>query len=377
MPLNWCKGRVEGVDETLSLVITGAGGSGGISFVRALRLAEAQKSLRLRLVCTDHNPHFLNFSQADVRFVSPRHDDRDFVPTLLRLAKKYGVKFLHPHPSSEARVVSEHSGLFEDEGVKTYLPSASSILPDKLEIYNALLKRCVPVPKTVRLSSLGDVDSVFSEVGSPLWIRARCGAGGRLGLKVDTPEQAKRWVELNTLQGRAVVGDFILQEYLPGRDLVFDSLWFEGRLVTSYARERLRYVLRHVSLSGITGTPAVARVVEDERLNRVGVEAVKALDSEPHGFFSVDVKEDGSGRPVVTEVDGKWHTTAPLWGYAFAKALEKPELNLAYQYVMLGLYGRVDGELPVFDLFPSGCFLVRQLDAGVILECDEASWRIV
>jgi len=365
------------MDDTVPIVITGAGGSGGISFVRALRLAEAQKSLKLRLVCTDHNPHFLNFPQADARFVSPRHDDRHFVPMLFKLVKKYRAKFLHPHPSSEARVVSEKSDLFEDENVKTFLPRATSIMPDKLEIYNALSKRNVPAPKTVQISSLSDIDSAFSEVGEPLWIRAKSGAGGRLGLKVDTPEQAKRWVELNTLQNRAVIGDFILQEYLPGRDLAFDSLWFKGQLITSYARERLQYVLKHISLSGITGTPAVARTLEDEKLNRVGVEAVKALDSEPHGFFSVDVKEDECGKPVVTEVDGKWHTTAPLWGYAFAKALNRPELNVAYQYLMLGLNGILDGALPAYNLFPSNHYLVRQLDAGVILECDGATWRIV
>jgi glutathione synthase/RimK-type ligase-like ATP-grasp enzyme len=377
MPLNLCKGQVESMGDTVPIVITGAGGSGGISFVRALRLAEAQKSLRLRLVCTDHNPHFLNFSQADARFVSPRHDDRDFVPTLLRLVKKYGAKFLHPHPSSEARVVSENSGSFEDENVKTFLPNAKSILPDKLEIYNALSKCNVAAPKTAQISSLSDVDSVFSEVGAPLWIRAKRGAGGRLGLKVDTPEQAKRWVELNALQNRAVIGDFILQEYLAGRDLAFDSLWFEGQLVTSYARERLQYVLKHISLSGITGTPAVARTVEDEKVNQVGVEAVKALDPEPHGFFSVDIKENASGKPVVTEVDGKWHTTAPLWGYAFANAFNKPELNIVYQYLLLGLNGKLDGELPAFNLFPADHYLVRQLDAGVILECDSATWRTV
>jgi len=368
---------VKDMVDILNMVITGAGGSGGINFVRALRLAEAQKHINLFLVCTDHNPHFLNFLQADARFVSPRHDDRDFVPMLLKLVKKYCAKFLHPHPSSEARVVSENAALFKNAKVETYLPRATSIMPDKLEIYNALSKNNVSVPETFSISSLDDVDSVFSKVNSPLWIRAKRGAGGRLGLKVDTAEQAKHWVELNALQNRAIIDDFILQEYLPGRDLAFDSVWFRGRLITSYSRERLQYILKHISLSGITGTPTVARTVEDENMNQVSVEAIKALDKEPHGFFSVDVKEDASGNPVVTEVDGKWHTTAPLWGYAFAKALNKPELNIAYQYLMLGLNGSSDGDLPAFNLFPANHYLVRQIDAGVILECDKTTWKIV
>jgi biotin carboxylase len=362
--------------DTISIVVTGTGGSGGVNFVRALRLAEEQKRVNLFLVCTDHNPHFLNFPQADIRFISPRHDAPDLVPTLLKLAKKHHAKFLHPHPSSEARVVSENSAVFKKETVETYLPTPTSILPDKLEIRNALSKHCVPVPKTFPISALNDIDRAFSEVGSPLWIRAKQGAGGRLGLKVDTPEQAKHWVELNALQNRAVVDEFILQEYLPGRDLAFDSLWYKGRLITSYARERLQYILKHISLSGITGTPTVAKTVEDEALNEIGVEAIKALDKEPHGFFSVDAKEDADGKPVVTEVDGKWHTTAPLWGHAFAEALNKPELNIAYQYLMLGLNGSSDGDLPLFNLFPANYYLVRQLDAGVILECGETTWRI-
>jgi carbamoyl-phosphate synthase large subunit len=365
------------MDDVTNVLVTGTGGIGGINFVRALRLAETQNSAKLFLVCTDHNPHYLQFPQADVRFVSPRHDDLDFVPMLHKLIKKYAIRFLHPHPSSEARVVSENLVRFKDANVETYLPRPTSIMPDKLRIHDALSKLRVPVPKTIAVKSLNDIDNAFAEIDHPLWIRAKHGAGGRLSLKVDTPEQAKHWVRLNALQKRAAIADFILQEYLPGRDFAFDSLWFKGELITSYARERLEYALKHVSLSGITGTPTIARTIKDQKLNQIGVEAIKALDSEPHGFFSVDAKENAAGKPVITEVDGKWHTTAPLWGYAFAKAFEKPELNIAYVYLMLGLNGSLSGGLPNYDLFPDNHYLLRQLDGGVILECDGKTWRIV
>lgn len=365
------------MDSLTNVLVTGTGGIGGINFVRALRLAEKQNSTKFFLVCTDHNPHYLQFPQADIRFVSPRHDDPDFVPTLLKIIKKYAIRFLHPHPSSEARVVSENSSSFKNEKVGTYLPKPKSIMPDKLEMHSALSKQKVPVPRTMSLNSLNDIDAAFSEIGHPLWIRAKHGAGGRLGLRVDTLEQARHWVTLNTLQNRAAIGDFILQEYLPGRDLAFDSLWFKGKLITSYARERLEYVLKSVSLSGITGTPTIAKTIRNQELNRVGVAAIKALDSEPHGFFSVDAKEDAAGKPVITEVDGKWHTTAPLWGYAFAKAFDKPELNIAYAYLTLGLNGSLSADMPTYDLFPSNHYLVRQLDAGVILERDNNTWRII
>ena len=370
------RSEFKGIKHLTDILITGVGGIGGNNFVRALRLAEKQVNVKLFMVGTDHNPYYLQMPQVDVRVVSPRHDDPSFVPTLLRLAKKHRIRFLHPHPSSEAHVVSESLVSFENACVNTYLPKSSSIAPNKLEISKALARSGVPTPKTMVMGSLDDADAAFSDIGDTLWIRAKSGAGGRLGLRVNTPEEAKLWMKLNSTQGRADVDEFIIQEYLPGKDLAFDSLWFKGKLVTSYARERLEYPLKHVSLSGITATPSVARVLHDEQVNKVGIDAVKALDPEPHGFFSVDIKCDAGNKPIVTEVDGKWHTTASLWGYAFAKAFNKPELNIAYVYLTLGLSGELDVDLPFTDLFPSNYYLIRQMDAGVILKCEDKTWKI-
>lgn len=358
-------------------MVTGSGGTGGINFIQALRLSEKQQNQKYFIVSTDHNPHFLNFADADVKVVSPRHDDATFLPLIMELIEKYKIDFLQPHPSSEARIVAENLQLFKKTHAKTFLPAPSSIAPDKLEIHNALARNHVPVPKTSEVKTFADIERAFEEIGAPLWIRARRGAGGRLGLKVDNVEQAKHWVELNRLQHRAVMADFVVQQYLPGRDLAFDSLWFKGQLITSFCRERLEYFLKHISLSGITGTPTIARTLIDDKISQVGVEAVRALDTAPHGFYSTDMKEDTCGNCVVTEVDGKWHTTAPLWGYAFAKALDKPELNLTQQYLKLALDGKTDGAIPTFNLFPEDYFLVRQLDTGVILEHEDKTWRIL
>jgi carbamoyl-phosphate synthase large subunit len=81
------------------------------------------------------------------------------------------------------------------------------------------------------------------------------------------------------------------------------TLWFKGRLITSYVRERIEYPFKHISLSGITGKPSVSRIIYNEEANRVGARTVKAVDREPHGFFSVDLKGDTEGKLKVTEVE--------------------------------------------------------------------------
>lgn len=352
----------------IRVLVTGCGGIGGLNFVRALRAAESMVSERIFIVGTDFNPYYSLMADVDVRFRTPRHDDPEFKNVIFRLVREYSIAFLHPHPSSEARVLAGCRDVLDSLGVKYYLPRPDDIAPDKWFMYVRLRDFGVPAPRAVRISSLDDVDEAFRVLGSPLWIRARTGAGGRLSLKVDSPEEAKLWIRLHVMQGRARIEDFIVQEYMPGRDLAFDSLWFNGKLVTSYVRERLEYPLKHISLTGITGTPSVARTIVHDEASEIGIRAVKALNPKPHGFYSVDLKEDVDGRPRVTEVDGKWHTTAPLWGYAVSKALNDVKYNIAYIYLKLGLEGELPFSISRLNLFPEGLYLIRQLDAGVALK---------
>lgn len=137
---------------------------------------------------------------------------------------------------------------------------------------------------------------------------------------------------------------------------------------------RLEYPFKHISLSGITGTPTVAKTIHEDKINKIGVAAVLALDPKPHGFYSVDIKEDGNGKPHVTEVDGKWHTTAPLWGYAVSKVLCDIKYNLAYLYLKLG-YEEEIPNIPRTNLFPENYYLIRQLDSGVVLITDKGKPR--
>jgi carbamoyl-phosphate synthase large subunit len=121
----------------------------------------------------------------------------------------------------------------------------------------------------------------------------------------------------------------------------------------------------------------VARIIRDEKVNSTGIAAVKALNPNPHGFYSVDLKDDADGNPKVTEVDGKWHTTAPLWGYAFAKVYNKPTYNVALIYLKLGCGEELMEELPQTDMFPEEHYLIRQMDSGIILKDANNRWRIL
>ncbi len=354
----------------IRVLVTGSGGLAGVNFVRALRASDRD----YYIVGTDFNKYHLVYPDVDLRFLTPRHSDGTFIPSVSTIVREEKVQFLHPQPSSEALVVSRNRDKLP---CKVFLPESRimRVGQDKLLSQKALSKKGVPVARTVVVEKFSDVRGAFSQLGSPLWVRARHGAGGRLSLLCNDYREAQHWVELWVLRGSGV-DEFIIQEYLPGRNVAWDSIWYQGNLVTSYSRERLEYPFKHISPSGITGTPSVARTVVDASVNDVAADAVKAIDPRPHGAYSVDLKESASGVMCVTEVDsGKFHSTMPLWGYVAVKHLNLPwYANLADLYVRLGLGEEPSRAIPRTDLLPEGYYLLRDMDAGAFL-WKEDGWK--
>ena len=62
--------------------------------------------------------------------------------------------------------------------------------------------------------------------------------------------------------------DFMASEMLPGREFAYQSVWQDGQLVAGQARERVEYLYGHLTPSGQTSTPSVARTVRRARRRR-------------------------------------------------------------------------------------------------------------
>lgn len=352
------------------ILVTGAGGIAGVNFVRALRAS----ANGYHIVGTEYSPYYIHLPDVDARYRSPRHDSKGFVERIRRVAVKEDIDFIHPQPSSEALVLSSRRRSLP---APVLLPKASvmRLAQDKLASQVKLRAASVRVAKTRAVASLEDLETAFGALGKPVWVRARHGAGGRLSLLCHSAREVRLWVELWNRR-RVPIGEFVIQEYLPGRNIAWDSLWLKGKLVTSYCRERLEYPFKHISPSGITGTPSVARTIEDRRIDREGERSVRAVAPNATGAFSVDLKEDQEGRPAVTEADaGKFHTTMPLWGYAAVRTLGLPWYsNTADLYVRMGLGEAPPNDVPKHGLVPQGYTMVRNIDSGVLL-MKEDGWK--
>ncbi|MEP6977200.1 MAG: ATP-grasp domain-containing protein [Thermoleophilia bacterium] len=342
------------------ILVTGAGGSAAANFVASLRLATEP----FYVVGVDVSPYHLELADVDVRYLVPRADAPDYLDRLNDLIAREGIELVHAQPDAEVALFArEHDRL----QARTFLPDARTVelCQDKARFTEALEAAGLPTPDARTFEderSLRQATEEILDVHGRAWLRAIRGAGARAALPVTTPAQAAAWaaywIEVRGLEHE----DFMVSQFLPGREYAFQSLWRDGELVTSAARERVQYLFGHLVPSGQTSTPSVARTVHRQDVNELCERAIRAIDPTASGVFCVDLKEDAEERPLITEVNcGRFFTTSNFLAAAGA--------NMPYTYVKLA-YGEPIEPLPRTNAVPPDLFWVRMVDMGFKLVRD-------
>ena len=352
------------VDNLKRVLVTGAGGPAGVNFIMSLRLAPE----KMCIVGTEANEYYLYLAPVDSRYLVPKATDANYIDGLNEVIRKEKIEFVHAQPDVEVAVISEKR---EKLDAATFLPSKDAVrkCQDKLESTKIWQKSNIPVARVKELRSESDVEKAFNEFGNPIWIRARHGAGGRGSTPAYNKETALAWI--NYWKSRKMDWEFIAQEYLPGRNLGFHSLWKDGELIVSMARERVEYIYPNLAPSGVTGTPSVQRTVHSEVVNEIGTKAVLAIDPNFSGIACVDLKENAEGVPCVTEINaGRMFTTSFFFSYASKVLRGDYYANIPYLYVKLA-YGEDIPKVPKYNVLPENIYWIRHIDAPAKLVRDE------
>jgi biotin carboxylase len=345
------------------ILVTGVGGPAGINFISSLRIAPEQ----IFIVGTEANHHFIHLATTDKKYVVPKATEPGYISKLNEIIRKEKIEFLHAQPDIEVEVVSANR---EKLDAPVYLPSKKAVAAcqDKLESARLWKKQGIPVAEFIEIRAESNIDRAFEELGSPIWIRATHGAGGIGSTPASNRQTATSWISY--WKSRKAGYKFIAQQHLPGRNLAFHSLWKDGELVTSMARERIEYIYPHLTPSGITGTPAVQKTVHDEAVNKTGTNAVLAIDPKFNGIACVDMKENEKGIPCVTEINaGRMFTTSFFFPFA-SKILRKDYYaNIPYLYVKLAYKEKIPN-IPKYNILPTDVYWIRHIDAPARLVKD-------
>lgn len=243
-------------------------------------------------------------SLIDKHYVVPGCDSIDYFQVIKRIVDENQIDFAFVQPESEIVAWGQY---FEDYGeFPCPVFMGSKILSESLRdksIMAELLKGTDFIPKTIKVTQDNPrYDEIEKEIGFPCWIRATEGTGGLGSLRLDNISSYKSWLFINSN-----IPEFTVSEFLTGRHLANQMLYYNGEYVKGAALECVEYVMANTAPSHVTGNTHFGRFINDDKINKFCDKCIKYLENKlgvpAHGILSFDLKEDGNGNLKVTEVN--------------------------------------------------------------------------
>ena len=286
-----------------TVLLTGIGGLTPRSIAKTIRKNHPD----YRLIGCDIDKKAMGFFMEgllDERYLSPRCTDKDYFPWIEKLVRERHVDYAFVQPESE---IVEWGDYFEKHGrypcpVFMGCKRLSVSLKDK-SIMADLLEGTDFIPKTIKVSQQNPrFEDVENLIGFPCWIRATEGTGGLGSLKLDDLSSYKSWLFINSQ-----IPEFTVSEFLTGRHLANQMLYYDGEYVKGAALECAEYVMANAAPSHVTGNTHFGRFLNEDRINEFCDGCIryleKRLNVKAHGVLSFDLKEDSRGNLKVTEVN--------------------------------------------------------------------------
>lgn len=290
-------------DSVRTILITGIGGLTPRSIATIIR----ERHPEYKLIGCDINKKAIGFFMnglLDEYYVCPKCNSDEYFPWIEKLVAEKKVDYAFVQPESE---IVEWGDYYDKNGnypCPVFMGSKklSVSLKDK-SIMADLLEGTDFIPKTIKVTQDNPrFDDVEKIIGFPCWIRATEGTGGLGSLKLDDISSYKSWLFINSK-----IPEFTVSEFLTGRHLANQMLYYHGEYVKGAALECVEYVMASTAPSGVTGNTHFGRFLNDDKINKFCDSCIKYLEKklnvQAHGILSFDLKEDKNGDMKVTEIN--------------------------------------------------------------------------
>lgn len=156
-------------------------------------------------------------------YTVPRGSDDTYIPKLLRICKDEGVDIVIPCADEEVVAISREKQLFENEGIICAVDNYETIelINDKWELYSALTKKGIPMPKFQAVGNVSEVRGITEQFGYPkkkVVIKPRRARGSRgLWILGEDGESTSFDEFMNYCKAHQIDEmESIAMEYLPG-----------------------------------------------------------------------------------------------------------------------------------------------------------------
>lgn len=286
-----------------NILITGIGGPTPRSIAKTIR----EKFPTYRIIGIDINTKALGFfipGLLDAYYKAPRVDNKEYWSFIENIVEKESIDLAFVQPEKEVIGWGKYLEEIGSYPCPTLIPpkELAIALMDK-GIMSDLLKNTNFIPKTIKVTQISPkYDEIENDIGFPCWIRATQGSGGLGSLKLEDIGSYKSWLLIHS-----DIPEFTVSEFLPGRHLANEMLYYEGEYIKGAALECVEYVMANIAPSKVTGNTSFGRFLNEDSILDFCVECMdflcEKLDTKPHGVFSFDLKEDAEGNFKVTEIN--------------------------------------------------------------------------
>ena len=292
---------------TVNLLLVSAGRR--VELLRLFRRAYADLGWNGRILATDVDPLAPALHEADARFLTPRVDEAEFVPSLARICRDESVSLVFPLIDPAIPVLARRRAELEAAGTRlAVVPTqAAERTRDKWAFHQWLGTLGLPTPTTWLPEDLP------ARPEFPLFIKPRFGSAGRQSFRVDDADELTFYLRH--------VDQPVVQPFISGPEVttdVFCSLTGELWAVVSRRRIEVRWgeVHKGVTVRDPALLEACAHIAT--ALEAVGPITIQCLvhEGRPH-FTEINARFAG-GMPLAVAAG----VPAPLWYLRQAAGLE-------------------------------------------------------
>jgi carbamoyl-phosphate synthase large subunit len=151
--------KIERMLQKPSVLVTAVGGrSVGYQILDGLQ----QHRNKYRIVATDMDPFAPGLYESDAAYLLPGANEKDYIPELLRIAKKEKVKIILFGSEAEVKAVAKHKQIFLDAGIIPVVSDETVVENsfDKQKLARFLQEKNILTPSTKLLRSAKDAEEL-------------------------------------------------------------------------------------------------------------------------------------------------------------------------------------------------------------------------
>ena len=265
-----------------NVLLTGAAGAIGMDLAFSLN----QAKINVFATEADEDNFFLvskSCKYYNKVFRAPRAGNKDYLHRINEIIDQEKIDIVIPNPDFEVGFISK---VREQIKSPLFLPSDETV---QILLSKSLTAQKIGslAPRTFDVDSESDLRKAISSE-KVVWLRPKTGAGGKGSLVVSDSKFGWMWIEY--WKERGFSSSWIAQEYLDGGNynvtLIYDR---DSNLCGMGMLERLGYIHEAISPTGVTGDVRMAKTVKLDEVVDVAKKAVKIIDRNPVGIFSVDL----------------------------------------------------------------------------------------